>query len=306
MKIKKRFWHEHVLFLVARLVNNSNFARRPFGQAVYQMIHRYISFRVDSEIASASPTNITSKVLGSDTKDSICWVFWDNGLESAPRIVQECVRSIQSNSGFERVVVLNKTNIKDYVEIDPIIYEKLEGGAITKTHFSDILRMAILAQQGGYWVDATVLFSKQFSNITNVGGNDFFTVRQKDSLGFNVAKGRWTGFFIGGESFRPIAEYCYAAFIRYWSNNDYMINYFLIDYVLDIAFKKNIGGFQQLLEAISYTNPNMFKLSSKLNQTLSVAELSSLTANTQCFKLSYKVSIREENYRMLETMLING
>ena len=54
------------------------------------------------------------------------------------------------------IVILCENNIKDYINLPDHIMKKYFEGKISRTHFSDILRVAILAQYGGLWLDSTV------------------------------------------------------------------------------------------------------------------------------------------------------
>jgi mannosyltransferase OCH1-like enzyme len=83
------------------------------------------------------------------------WTVWLQGLENAPNIVQKCVRSIQNQHGKD-VLVLDNTNISLYVEIPKYLAEKWKKGIISNTHYTDVVRILLLAKYGGVWVDATI------------------------------------------------------------------------------------------------------------------------------------------------------
>lgn len=87
------------------------------------------------------------------------WVCWLQGEEQAPSIVKKCLASIRKYAGDKKVIVLTNENLRNYVEIPEYIYQKKNAGDITNTHFSDILRVSLLNQHGGMWIDATVLMS---------------------------------------------------------------------------------------------------------------------------------------------------
>ena len=84
------------------------------------------------------------------------WVLWLQGEENAPEIVKACIASTKrAFKGYE-YKVLDKSNIHDYIELPDYIEEKYKKGIITHAHYSDIVRVALLSQYGGVWVDATV------------------------------------------------------------------------------------------------------------------------------------------------------
>lgn len=106
------------------------------------------------------------------------WVLWWQGLENAPVIVQRCVESIQKNAGKHPFHLLSKDNLSQYIQLSDFIKQKVDSGAITLTHLSDIIRMALLAKYGGFWIDSTVYVTKP------IMGYDlpFYSIRQHDSL----------------------------------------------------------------------------------------------------------------------------
>jgi len=52
--------------------------------------------------------------------------------------------------------LVTNENLGGYIELSPVIYQKVKDGRITYAHFSDIIRNTLLAQHGGFWLDATV------------------------------------------------------------------------------------------------------------------------------------------------------
>lgn len=46
--------------------------------------------------------------------------------------------------------VLTWDNIKDYVDLPQVIYDKLVAGWIVGAHFSDVLRLALLSMYGDF------------------------------------------------------------------------------------------------------------------------------------------------------------
>ena len=94
------------------------------------------------------------------------WIFWWQGYDTAPLLVKKCIDSIIKNAGNHPVILITKENWKNYADIPDYIIEKVEKGIITLTHFSDILRMSLVSEHGGLWLDATIFVSSQrFLNI---------------------------------------------------------------------------------------------------------------------------------------------
>ena len=93
------------------------------------------------------------------SKEKIIWQFWWQGEDHAPAIVRRCMASVREHADGWKVIVLDQTNVAEYIDVSPVIQEKHSRGAITHTHFSDYLRVKLLERYGGIWIDATVLLT---------------------------------------------------------------------------------------------------------------------------------------------------
>lgn len=97
--------------------------------------------------------------------DEPIWVFWWTGEETAPEIVKACIKSIRRNANGHRVIFLSKDNLHDYVTLPDFIEKKHNDGNIGHAHYSDIVRISLLAEYGGVWIDSTVLFRNLYLTI---------------------------------------------------------------------------------------------------------------------------------------------
>ncbi|WAC60331.1 capsular polysaccharide synthesis protein [Brevundimonas sp. SL130] len=83
----------------------------------------------------------------------IIWTCWFQGLEEAPDLVRACVSSWrQRNPGWD-LRCLDAGTIGKYVDLAE--YVDLSRQRITAASLSDILRILLLHEYGGVWVDAT-------------------------------------------------------------------------------------------------------------------------------------------------------
>lgn len=79
----------------------------------------------------------------------IVWIFWDKPLISAPAFIKYAVQSwIDKNPGWE-VRVIDNITLPTWVDIpNPFDQRKVQGR-------SDAIRLALLTEYGGVWVDAS-------------------------------------------------------------------------------------------------------------------------------------------------------
>lgn len=93
------------------------------------------------------------------------WVCWWQGLDNAPEIVKTCVESIKRNSGKYEVLIITDENYKQYVKFPDWLEEKRKHGIISKTIYSDLLRLNLLSTYGGIWIDSTFFVREKVLNI---------------------------------------------------------------------------------------------------------------------------------------------
>lgn len=96
-------------------------------------------------------------------KNETIWQYWDK--DPKPKIVNLCMKSLSELCGYNRIV-LNDENILNYFVPSEIINQK--KGYITKTHFSDILRVNLLYRYGGAWLDSTIFITKNQKNYSTM------------------------------------------------------------------------------------------------------------------------------------------
>ncbi len=95
------------------------------------------------------------------SSDQIIWQYWGQGIENdtLPEVVNLCFKSVDKYCADFSVIRLNDENIADYLEFPSYLIDKLHNGSLSRTFFSDILRLALLYHYGGVWLDATILLT---------------------------------------------------------------------------------------------------------------------------------------------------
>ena len=193
------------------------------------------------------------------SEDSPIWVMWYQGINKAPPIIKACIQSILIKRVNHPVILLDKSNIKKYIELPKYILKKFEDNIISITHFSDIVRMALLSRYGGFWIDSTYLVNTPL-NLTNYS---FYTLRFSKCYK-TITKCKWSGNFLALPKNNFLSTYVYNSFLFYWKSHNKLINYFLIDYIIRIAYD-NIKKFRDLTKKIPLLECNIFDLSNRLN-----------------------------------------
>ncbi len=103
------------------------------------------------------------------------WQCWLQGTESAPSIVKSCLKSVEHYHANLKIKILDLNNVQEYIQIPKHIFLKFQQGIIGQAHFSDYIRVALLAKYGGTWIDSTVLLTDAIPN--EILAQDFFAYK---------------------------------------------------------------------------------------------------------------------------------
>ena len=220
----------------------------------------------------------------SDT--SPIWILWWQGIENAPLIVKKCIESVMSNANKHSVVIIDKNNYAKYIKLPEYIIKKVENQIITITQFSDILRMSLLYEHGGIWMDATIFavsdFSKDFSKYS------IYSIKHCKFSEYHVCKGMWSGFFLAASKGNCIVKLFRDFFLEYWKFENCLITYFLIDCIIALCYENNFWVKKEL-DKIPCNNSNVFEMQTLLKKEFDEENFKAICENNDLFKVSWKL-----------------
>lgn len=221
------------------------------------------------------------------------WIFWWQGLnEDTPIVVKKCIDSIIANAGDTKVIIIDQDNYSKYVSIPDYIMSKLDRKQITLTHFSDILRMALLSEYGGIWMDATLFMVEKFPR--DMENYTIYSIKHNKFSDYHVCKGKWSGFFLACGENNSALKLFRDFFYEYWKNEDSLITYFLIDCIIAICYE-NINEIRTAIDIMPTNNENVFELQNNLFNNYNEEEYLKMKINTHVFKLSWKLDFSSDN-----------
>jgi len=235
------------------------------------------------------------------------WVFWWQGEKMAPDIIKSCIESIRKNSNNHEVIIISEDNVNEYLSFPDNIIKKVDKKIISLTHFSDILRVMILAEYGGIWADSTVFCTDEIGEEFFL--NDFYSIKSDKKVRTPfVSEDKWSIFFMSAKKDNIIMKFVRDSLIKYWKTNDEVIDYFLTDYIIRLAYD-NIKTVQNMIDSIKPNNEKKHLLYEVLNKKFNQKEYDSIINNNNIHKLSWKsefVNNLENNEITYYGKLING
>ena len=236
----------------------------------------------------------------------IIWTLWMQGYENAPELVKSTIDSIRKFAELNnfQFILLEENTIEKYIVFPKLIKEKMDLGVIDYTKISDILRVSLLAKYGGTWVDATIYMKEEFDSSLLL--QNYYTIKTGgiEDYSPNISNNRWKGFFLSGNS--SLFSFTRDFFFEYYSRYDIAVDYLLIDYIFDMAYKYDEKIQNQMLE-LEKSNPNLFWLESHLGDKFDQKVWDNITETTKVFKTTYKLSGEiKSNKNNFYSKLIDG
>lgn len=224
------------------------------------------------------------------------WICWWQGVDQAPEIVRQCIESVRRHAGGHTVTVITEENYGEYIQIPKWIEEKYRAGTISRTHFSDVLRLCLLAEHGGMWLDATIF-------CVHPVLEDYFSVPvwSVKRPGYGHISAGCGGFVTGtmqcAYSHRWIFTTIRDFLLHYWQEHDLLVDYLALDYLIDLVQRAD-PRIAACFDSIVPNNPKGDELLRVLNEPFDAAYWEELKQDTALFILSWKRSfVTQKNNR---------
>lgn len=212
------------------------------------------------------------------------YTFWYQKIDNAPQIVKDCLainKEILNKKNIE-FVILDKNNLKDFIELPEFIYTLVEQNYVDLIQLSNFVRLKVLLEYGGLWVDATVLLPENFSfdefkdqTTSSLNLNDKnFTYSKNNLTVVNPVIASYIAFNKGNSEWKCI----YDTLVEYYKEYKKEFNYYIIDIIITAYLILNQGSqinndkicqgsFFELLDTFNYEKTYEIpqKLSYKIN-----------------------------------------
>ena len=223
----------------------------PFAKAATRSYHRRVKAWLAAEYADVVEAWRKPPEAEPAGESRRIWSFWYQGLDGAPEIVRRCADSMRRNCGGAEITVIDRENMSQYVALDARTRDGMESGWITVALLSDFLRLSLLYEYGGFWMDANIWVNRPLAE--DIFDRPFFTVHNPSNYrGNSISEGRWTGFLMAARRHSPAMGFARDLFLNYFHRENLLIDYFLIDCVLALGYD-SFPWFRALVDAAPET-----------------------------------------------------
>ena len=201
------------------------------------------------------------------------WFFWWQGEESMPEIINICYQTLKYYSNGHTINLITQNNYPDFADIPGYIIKKLNSKRITLTSFSDILRVCLLFEHGGLWLDSTILLTKPLSSLPEICKHlGFWSPKDNGNIlktcfragNWIIRESRWLAFCFYASKHNVLTEFIREMYFSYLKKTNILIDYFIIDYFINIAYD-TISDVRVMIDSVPENNPMIHEIQHRLN-----------------------------------------
>ena len=222
-------------------------------------------------------------LMGCKPIEGPVWTMWWQGETQMPPVIRECYDSIIRNSNGREVILLTKDNLGDYIHLPDFVLRKVDEGKITITHLSDLIRVTLLAERGGLYMDCALFVTKPIV----VGVVPFFSTRVEGDPEQVANRRKWVFGLMGSNKGDVVARFMQELFYAYWRLFDVQIHYLMMDYMLLYAYN-NIPAIKAEIDMIPWNSPNLHESRYLFNQIIDEKRFEKCINNNTFLSLTYR------------------
>ena len=229
------------------------------------------------------------------------WVMWWQGEEDMPEIIRINFDSLKRNSNGHEVVLITKDNFFEYLTIPDYIINKLRLNIISLTHLSDYIRVALLSNYGGLWLDATVYVNSPLpTEIKLPYWTNKWELKQTEYFTYKLWIGLWNlstvpkllitqymGIWYSCPN-NPIFNCLSEFWLTYWERENRIPYYWTTELFLIGIMYDNLVVVKKMIDEVPINNPQTFNMRYLMKSKFENKILEEITKDTQFFYLSWK------------------
>lgn len=269
--------------------------------------YRYAANLVEKQLASryqgfldewkTNHSSETAHTFSSKVRIPI-WTCWLQDLSTMPPLLQHTTHLQQIMSCDYDFRLISYSNIHNYLDFPGYIMDKLHSGVITPVHFTDLIRVSLLEEYGGVWLDATVLPVRTLPN--SLFQTPFYTIKSPKFTFASSNKypeiNRWEGYFIAGQPHALLYKWMKDFLFEYWKKENFLIHYLMINQAALLGIDY-IPLIRSEYDALHQDNHSVELLGNALD-THQYTTLDDYTSDgTYVFKLSRHTDYRPQDLR---------
>ncbi len=225
MNIKKIF--NYILFVQKKIAFHIKMGKIPG-----EMKANYKNYIFYATLKQKYKTYIKTHTPVSNNVHEYCnkvWWCWFQGEEQAPELCKSALKTVRNNLPDKEIIIITEENYKNYANFPSFILKKYNEGKISRTHFSDLLRLELLSKYGGLWIDSTCFLTENPKFIFN---KPLFVFQNRERGDSSIVASSW---LISAEKNNPIILLTRDLLYNWWKEHNHLYHYFLLHFFFTMA-----------------------------------------------------------------------
>ncbi|GAP72762.1 capsular polysaccharide synthesis protein [Candidatus Symbiothrix dinenymphae] len=194
------------------------------GRNFYQQHHETIKARMTERYFKKNYVpllrDMTPQTPVRETPETI-WQYWGQGVDNAPELVRACFATAEHYKGDRKHIIVDNKTLAQYTDLPGYVHDRFARGEIGFTPFSDLVRLNLLHNHGGYWLDATDYTTAEIPKW--IDDTNFFV--------FHVTTGKFSYSFMQTCFIRSykgafLLDAWHALCMEYWRHENKVADYF--------------------------------------------------------------------------------
>ncbi len=218
------------------------------------------------------------------------WTCWWQGEDKMPDVIKNCHLSLQKNAGSHPIHLITKDNFSKYINIPNFLLEKLESQTISHSHFSDIIRLLLLKQYGGVWIDSALFLVRPYNH-----GTSFYMPKMKERDS-SICQGRWWFGVFQAPQEHFLVRFILDCLLHYWKKFNAPIDYLMFDGILRIATEEfeEIGD---LIDSLQVSSPDLHSSRYTFSKAVDIHLMEELIEDNDFLSLTWRINypLKDEN-----------
>lgn len=237
----------------------------------------------------------------SDKYPNKIWQLWLQGKENMPSLVKKCHETVKFFHGND-VILLDKNNLNEYIQLPEYIEEKYKQGIITNANYSDLIRLSLLAKYGGCWVDSTiyltdripdVILNSEFFSFKSLGSENLKFIENLENYKLfanhiNKFLSIESPYFLASASGNILINAVLNLFLEYWKHETKLIDYLMIDKMFVLAVLKQAECARIFKSMPAYYLENVLLLQNALFEPFDIKVFEQIKQMSCIHKLTHK------------------
>ena len=220
-------------------------------------------------------------------KNGNIFILWYQGKAQMPTLVKLCFDSVLRNSNGHKVVLLDNSNIFNWIDpFPPEIQQKFDSNIFPVQIMADLIRLSLLSKYGGLWLDATVYVSEKIPD--EIFRMPFFTVIREEAKKYDIS-GISTfslGRNVKNKNSQKLFDFSQKLLMEYIEREDNLMNYLLIENIMNIGIS-NDESIHKIVDYFWDNKKNILGLEKNLNKPYDSSTLHKLLSNNLFNKLNF-------------------